>query len=112
MSQNKFLQRAEHTINRIRDRLNAPRKDPSLSERDIERMVLHLESISQWNIQDRNYVEPNRGFPNNIYVAIAVCHKSCGDVQLLVDGSTQECDNCGRLMYRTETREYITGPVE
>ncbi len=45
-------------------------------------------------------------FPKTLYVAYAVCHADCGVKELIVDGSTQECQRCGRLMFRSETQEY------
>jgi hypothetical protein len=48
------------------------------------------------------YVE----FPELIHVAFAVCTKRCGVREFIVDGSTQRCQTCGELMFRTETAEY------
>jgi hypothetical protein len=46
-------------------------------------------------------------FPETVPIAYAVCHSDCGTKQLIVDGSTQECQRCGRLMFRTEVKEYV-----
>ncbi len=43
-------------------------------------------------------------FPKQVHIAFAVCQ--CGCKEFIVDGSTQECQYCGDLMFRTETAEY------
>jgi len=45
-------------------------------------------------------------FPRKIAIAYAVCAKSCGNVGYIVDGQTQVCEHCGKLMFRTEVMEY------
>lgn len=40
-------------------------------------------------------------FPNEIYISFAVCSKECGNMQFIVDGSTQVCEYCGKSMFRT-----------
>ncbi len=45
-------------------------------------------------------------FPDTIHVAFAVCTKQCGTREFIVDGSTQRCQHCGALMFRTEVAEY------
>lgn len=45
-------------------------------------------------------------FPSEIYIAFAVCGKTCGHMEFIVDGSTQICEYCGKQMYRTEVRKY------
>jgi hypothetical protein len=45
-------------------------------------------------------------FPKKIAIAFAVCSKNCGSREFIVDGQTQVCQNCGRLMFRTEVRDY------
>jgi hypothetical protein len=45
-------------------------------------------------------------FPESISVALAVCTKKCGAREFIVDGSTQRCQYCGHLMFRTEVAEY------
>ena len=45
-------------------------------------------------------------FPELIYVAFAVCTRKCGIREFIVDGSTQRCQTCGKLMFRTETAKY------
>jgi len=46
-------------------------------------------------------------FPIEIHVAYAVCGKGCGNRGFIVDGQTQVCEHCGKLMYRTEVKKYI-----
>ncbi len=45
-------------------------------------------------------------FPKTIHISLAVCSKQCGNVEFIVDGSSQVCQHCGRLMFRTYTKEY------
>jgi len=68
----------------------------------------HLRSLGQRERDPMDYpddVDPD--FPESIYVAYAVCHPHCGVREFIVDGSTQECQHCGGLMFRTATREYV-----
>ena len=44
-------------------------------------------------------------FPEKIYIAYADCGKSCGYRGFIVDGQTQVCDYCGKLMFRTEVKK-------
>ena len=52
------------------------------------------------NLKDYPVVK-NIEFPEFIQVAFAVCTKSCGTREFIVDGSTQRCQYCGNLMFRT-----------
>ena len=45
-------------------------------------------------------------FPREVYVAFAVCHKDCGRSEFIVDGSTQVCQHCGKMMFRIESNRY------
>lgn len=45
-------------------------------------------------------------FPETIHVAFAVCANECGKREFIVDGSTQRCQACGQLMFRTDVAEY------
>jgi hypothetical protein len=45
------------------------------------------------------------GFPERVAVAYAVCGRDCGRAEFIVDGSTQMCQYCGRLMFRAVVRE-------
>lgn len=51
-------------------------------------------------------LDDNQKFPEEISIALAVCTKKCGTVEWIVDGSTQVCQHCGSLMYRTEVKKY------
>ncbi|MDF2865631.1 MAG: hypothetical protein K0R72_440 [Clostridia bacterium] len=48
----------------------------------------------------------NIEFPKDIYIAYAVCSEKCGGREFIVDGSTQVCQYCGKLMFRTEVKKY------
>lgn len=45
-------------------------------------------------------------FPKKISIAYAVCSKTCGNKEFIVDGQSQVCQYCGKLMFRTEVQEY------
>ncbi len=49
----------------------------------------------------------NMEFPKEIYIAFAVCGKECGAKGFIVDGQTQVCEYCGKLMFRTEVKKYV-----
>jgi hypothetical protein len=56
----------------------------------------------------RQYQKPEKiEFPKFLPIAFAVCSVKCGNRQHIVDGSTQVCDYCGKLMYRTAVRTYV-----
>jgi hypothetical protein len=46
-------------------------------------------------------------FPKEINIAYAVCGKRCGNREFIVDGQSQVCQYCGRLMFRTEISTYV-----
>ncbi|MCP4021328.1 MAG: hypothetical protein GY729_05755 [Desulfobacteraceae bacterium] len=46
-------------------------------------------------------------FPKEIHIAYAVCAKHCGNREYIVDGQSQVCQYCGRLMFRTEVEKYV-----
>ena len=46
-------------------------------------------------------------FPKTIHIAYAVCKKECGVREFIVDGSTQRCQKCGSLMFRTDVSKYL-----
>ncbi len=78
-------------------------------ENDVMKdFISHLKSIARWHNEPMDYPEiKDTEFPESINVAYAVCHPECGKKELIVDGSTQECQRCGSLMFRTEVAEYI-----
>ncbi len=45
-------------------------------------------------------------FPEKLGIAYAVCADSCGNAEFIVDGQTQVCQYCGKLMFRTLVKEY------
>lgn len=51
-------------------------------------------------------IDDGQEFPKEIDIALAVCTKNCGAVEFIVDGSTQVCQHCGSLMFRTESKKY------
>lgn len=46
-------------------------------------------------------------FPQEIYIAHAVCSKQCGNDEFIADGSTQTCEYCFREMLKQGSRKYI-----
>jgi hypothetical protein len=45
-------------------------------------------------------------FPDEIAIAYAVCGKECGNREFIVDGQSQVCQYCGKLMFRTEVSQF------
>ncbi len=45
-------------------------------------------------------------FPRELKITYAVCGKECGNREFIVDGQSQVCQYCGKLMFRTEVRTY------
>lgn len=58
-------------------------------------------------IDDISYEQYMNGDIDVEYVALAVCSKRCGNVQLIVDGSTQVCPKCGDTMFRIKVQKYL-----
>ncbi len=74
---------------------------------DKDSFIENLKAIARWNEEPNDYEEPKEiKFPESIHIAYAVCHPECGVHELIVDGSTQKCQRCGGLMFRTEIIEY------
>jgi hypothetical protein len=70
-------------------------------------LVAHLRSLARFLDEPMDYPAPTAiYFPPEMPVAYAVCHPECGADQFIVDGSTQECQRCGGLLFRTEVRTY------
>ena len=46
-------------------------------------------------------------FSETIHIAYAVCGKECGNKEFIVDGQTQVCQRCGRLMFRTFVQKFV-----
>ena len=67
----------------------------------------HLASLARWHAEPMDYpILNNIDFPERLTVAHAVCHPECGAKEFIVEGSTQECQYCGGLMFRTKNAEY------
>ncbi len=58
--------------------------------------------ISKYIEVDDDKVE----FPKEIDIAFAVCSKTCGAVESIVDGSTQICQYCGTVMKKIRVKKY------
>ena len=70
-------------------------------------LLAHLRNLARWQQEPLDYVDPGPvTFPATLPVAYAVCHPECGGAEFIVEGSTQECQHCGGLLFRMETREY------
>ena len=75
---------------------------------DRTHLMYHLRSLARWHEEPLDYPDVSDiTFPEIIAVAYAVCHPECGVAEFIVDGSTQECQQCGGLLFRSETTEYI-----
>jgi hypothetical protein len=69
--------------------------------------LAHLRSLATWEADAQDYPDPGTvSFPAEVSVAYAVCHPECGRREFIVDGSTQECQHCGSLMFRTHVANY------
>lgn len=54
------------------------------------------------------YPEVNEfDFHKEVSIAYAVCGKTCGNKEFIVDGQNQVCQYCGKLMFRTEVKKYL-----
>lgn len=72
-----------------------------------ESFLAHLRSLGRWETDGGNFPDPREvTFPEKILIAYAVCNQECGVREFIVDGSTQECQTCGDLMFRTDVAEY------
>lgn len=65
----------------------------------------------QYRIEDYPEVD-NVEFPKEIQIAYAVCGKVCGNREFIVDGQTQVCQHCRKLMFRTEVRKYVLADLQ
>jgi hypothetical protein len=70
-------------------------------------LLAHVRSLARFLDEPMDYPEPGRiTFPGQMPVAYAVCHPECGAAEFIVDGSTQECQLCGGLLFRMKVRTY------
>ena len=77
-----------------------------------ESFIAHLRSLGRWEADAADYPDPGVvSFPERLHVAYAVCHPECGAREFIVDGSTQKCQKCGGLMFRTDVAEYRLVPT-
>jgi hypothetical protein len=67
--------------------------------------------IQEYKLEDYPEVE-DVDFPEEIYIAYAVCGKYCGNKEFIVDGQTQVCEYCGKQMFRTVVRKYVLSNTE
>ena len=72
----------------------------------MESFLLHVRALGSWEQEPMDYPDIEPVFPETLPVAWAVCHPDCGCREFIVEGSTQECQHCGRLMFRLSMREY------
>lgn len=79
------------------------------SDASRQSLLRHLRSLARWQREPLDYPDVSIPFPEQIGIAVAVCHPDCGGVELIVDGSTQECQHCGGHMFRTTVQEYHRG---
>lgn len=93
----------ERLISGLRAKMRELRSG-SKQEREF---LLHLESLARRYSEPMDYPKKSKvSFPPTIVISQALCHPECGTDELIVDGSTQECQNCGGIMYRTGSASY------
>lgn len=97
----------EALIERLKARYAEIRKGSSERE---ESFLAHVKSLGNWEREPMDYPDVVGEFPETLPIAYAVCHPDCGTKEFIVEGSTQECQRCGRLMFRTAMKEYICKP--
>jgi hypothetical protein len=83
----------------IRRRFDEVKVNPRRGQRFLD----HVFNLQKWEADGADYPSVTPVFPDQVFVAFAVCHRDCGEEQLIVDGGTQECQRCGRNMFRVET---------
>jgi len=74
---------------------------------DRNDLLAHVRSLACWGEAPVDYPDEKiPAFPDEIHIAWAVCHPECGAREFIVEGSTQRCQYCGGLMFRTEVVRY------
>lgn len=102
-NEKKASEEIENLINDIRSRFES--FGPQKCRR--ESFLAHLRSLGHWESDGGTYPDPGEvAFPEKIHISFAVCKQECGVREFIVDGSTQECQSCGDLMFRTDVAEY------
>jgi len=97
----------EHMIDILLQKIKTRYENLRENDELKDLFISHLKSLSQFQCEPMDYDEnPNVNFPEEIYVAYAVCHPECGMKDFIVDGSTQKCQQCGGTMYRTKVVKY------
>ena len=78
------------------------------SEARLISFVAHVENLGDWEKDIGAWVIPPQpiAFPETPAIAFATCQADCRTGQFIVDGSTQECQRCGRLLFRHEARAF------
>ena len=78
--------------------------------RDVARPI-HLKIWNRYDLKHtplEDYPEVNAvTFLDTIHIAYAVCGKECGNREFIVDGQTQVCQRCGKLMFRTLIQKFV-----
>ena len=74
----------------------------SLLEGKLNKMEYKSRPIDEYLLLDEDEIQ----FDKEEYIAFAVCSKECGTMQFIVDGQTQVCPKCGKLMFRTAVKKY------
>jgi hypothetical protein len=97
----------DHELNDLFEKIKERIDDLGDTPSRKERLIAHLRSLSRWENEPIDYPDVVCEFPQSIDISFAVCHPECGVKQLIVDGSTQECQNCGGLMFRVQTKKYV-----
>ena len=92
--------------NELLVRLKRRYADLSESKSRRESFLAHVQNLAHWEIPPGIHVDPTMNFPGNLDIALAVCHPDCGTEEFIVEGSTQECQRCGRLLFRVHTCNY------
>jgi hypothetical protein len=72
-----------------------------------ESFLAHVRALGDWEREPRGYPDAVGEFPETLPIAYAVCRPDCRTEQFIVEGSTQECQRCGRVMFRTATKDYV-----
>ena len=71
-------------------------------------MISKKRNFKKWDNEEYPKVSNKQiKFPKDVYIAYAVCGVKCGNMEFIVDGQTQVCEYCGKLMFRTEVKKYI-----
>lgn len=63
-------------------------------------------SFKEYAFEDYPEVD-NVKFPEEIYIAYAVCAKEPGNREFIIDGQSQVCQYCGGIMFRTKVNKYV-----